>query len=162
MKVIDALLMKLAEETAELSGAASGAGQMCSKAVRFGMDSHHPDDVHHTPNEQLLAGAIANAVREFMDVQIFYWLVCYYRQIYLKVVPLLPAERLQHQDLAKRIFRDEKGLSNAITKLDQYARLTPAMVENRAITSAEHLELVTCIADARAFIMDIKEEPFEL
>jgi hypothetical protein len=162
MKVIDALLMKLAEETAELSGVASDAGKMCSKAIRFGMDSYHPDDVTRTSNELILNGLVTDIGNEFHDVQIFNWLINFYQQIHLRQIPLVPADKFKYQDVTKRIFRDETGLSMAVMKLDQYARLSVTMVEKRTMSSAEHLELTTCIANARAFLMSIKEEPFEL
>lgn len=162
MKVIDALLLKLAEETTELTSIASDAGQLCSKAVRFGMDSYHPDDLNRVTNENLLATALASVQREYHDVTTFQWLLFYYQNVLLRLQPMSASEQEQYGQAVKYIFHDEEGLSNAVTKLDTYARYSGVMVERGTMTSARHIELMEVVASARAFLMSLKVEPFAI
>lgn len=56
-------LTNLAEECAEVQ-------QMVSKIIRFGWDSHHPEDPERTPNIVRLAREVGNilAVIDIMDL----------------------------------------------------------------------------------------------
>lgn len=151
MKVLDTLLMKLGEELAELSGAAGDTGQLTSKAVRFGLDSHHPDDANKTTNDALIAGGIANALTEMTDVLLFYWLIDFYCSRGDKALPI-PSLLVSTTDI----------LSQSVVKLDRYLRYSDVMVKIGSMTSAEHAELVTCVTNAKARLMGQMKEPFVL
>lgn len=151
MKVLDALLMKLGEELAELSSASGETGQLTSKAVRFGLDSHHPDDANKTTNGALIAGGIGNTLAELADVLLFYWLIDFYCSRGAKNLPI-PSFLISTAEI----------LSQSVVKLDRYLRYSDVMVKIGSMTSAEHAELVTCVTDAKARLMSQMKEPFVL
>lgn len=151
MKVLDALLMKLGEEFAELSSAAGTAGQLTSKAVRFGLDSHHPDDLNKISNAALIEGAMSSVVAELSDVMVFNWLITFYcchGAIELPVPPFLTGSAA--------------ALSQALITLDRYMRYSDVMVKTGSMTSAEHAELITCVSAAKGHLTSLMKEPFVL
>lgn len=149
MKVLDALLMKLGEELAELASAAGTTGQLTSKAVRFGLDSYHPDDADKTTNVQLIEGGMDALVSEVGDVLLFHWLVfCYCNPT--EVVPL------------PSFLTGPTALSQAVVKLDRYVRYSDVMIKTGSMTSAEHSALVTCVVNAKARLVGMMTEPFVL
>lgn len=151
MKVLDALLMKFGEELAELSSAAGIAGQLSSKAVRFGLDSYHPDDVNKVTNDQLIDSSISDVLSEMGDVLLFHWLVGFYHN-----------QGDTHLPPPAFLTDSTAALSQAVVKLDRYMRYSDIMVKTGSMTSAEHAELVACVSHAKTRLMGLMKEPFQL
>jgi hypothetical protein len=151
MKVLDALLMKLGEEFAELASAAGATGQLTSKAVRFGLDSYHPDDANRTTNAKLIDAGIGDVFTEMNDVLLFNWLIFFYTC-------------RSEQDVPVPVFLTSTtaALSQAVVKLDRYMRYSDVMVKTGSMSSAEHAELVACVTNAKARLMSFMKEPFVL
>ena len=138
MLALDAILLKVTEECAEVSTEATLLAKVALKTTRFGEDSCHPRDPERRSNDQLMHTYLANLATEVHDLQAIAFL-------YFCTQYQFTAREGELDAMVKKWFHTAELRHEAIRKLMKYDRLLGVTQERGSINAEERVKVSNAI-----------------